>query len=98
MRGTNTDGFEPGFPKLLDEQKQELDSASYNANPDYVPPATSCAGSRSGVSINGNAAGGDVVDSCMESFDGTASPLAASEGCVDRATLLRPGILLPPRI
>jgi hypothetical protein len=27
------------FNKLLDEQKQELDSASYNANPDYVPPA-----------------------------------------------------------
>ena len=25
------------FNKLLDEQKQELDSTSYNANPDYVP-------------------------------------------------------------
>lgn len=78
------------FNKLLDEQKQELDSASYNANPDYVPPATNSSGSHGGVSISGNAAGGDVVDSCMESFDGTVSPYG-SEGCVDRATIAAAG-------
>jgi hypothetical protein len=78
------------FNKLLDEQKQELDSASYNANPDYVPPATNSSGSHGGVSISGNAAGGDVVDSCMEGFDGTVSPYG-SEGCVDRATIAAAG-------
>ena len=78
------------FNKLLDEQKQELDSASYNANPDYVPPAAAASGSRSGASMNGNAAGGDVVDSCMENFDGTVSPYG-SNGCVDRATVAAAG-------
>lgn len=78
------------FHKLLDEQKQELDSASYNANPDYVPPAAAASGSRSGASMSGNAAGGDVVDSCMENFDGTVSPYG-SNGCVDRATVAAAG-------
>ena len=73
------------FHKLLDEQKQALDSASYNTNPDYVPPAAAASGSKSGASMSGNAAGGDVVDSCMENFDGTVSPYG-SNGCVDRAT------------
>lgn len=78
------------FHKLLDEQKQELDSASYNANPDYVPPAAAASASRGGASMNGNAAGGDVVDSCMENFDGTVSPYG-SNGCVDRATVAAAG-------
>ena len=78
------------FHKLLDEQKQEPDSASYNANPDYVPPAAAVSGSRGGGSMNGNAAGGDVVDSCMENFDGTVSPYG-SNGCVDRATVAAAG-------
>lgn len=78
------------FNKLLDEQKQELDSTSYNANPDYVPPAAAASGSKSGASMSGNAAGGDVVDSCMENFDGTVSPYG-SNGCVDRATVAAAG-------
>lgn len=78
------------FNKLLDEQKQELDSASYNANPDYVPPAAAASGSKSGAPMSGNAAGGDVVDSCMENFDGTVSPYG-SNGCVDRATVAAAG-------
>lgn len=78
------------FNKLLNEQKQELDSASYNANPDYVPPAAAASGSRGGASMNRNATGGDVVDSCMENFDGTVSPYG-SNGCVDRATVAAAG-------
>lgn len=76
------------FNKLLNEQKQELDSASYNANPDYVPPANS--GASKGYSGNGTAASGDTVDQCMSSFDGTVSPYG-SEGCVDRATIAAAG-------
>lgn len=76
------------FNKLLTEQKQELDSASYNANPDYVPPANS--GASKGYSGNGTAASGDTVDQCMSSFDGTVSPYG-SEGCVDRATIAAAG-------
>lgn len=53
------------FHQLLDEQKKELDSASYNANPDYVPPAASSSGA---------IAGSSVVDECMANFDGTVSP------------------------
>jgi hypothetical protein len=76
------------FNKLLNEQKQELDSASYNANPDYVPPANS--GASKGYSGNGTAASGDTVDQCMSSFDGTVSPYG-SNGCVDRATVAAAG-------
>lgn len=76
------------FNKLLDEQKRELDSASYNANPDYVPPTTSS--TTGSYTSGGTAASGDTVDQCMESFDGTVSPYG-SEGCVDRATIAAAG-------
>ena len=76
------------FNKLLDEQKRELDSASYNANPDYVPPTTSS--TTDSYTSGGTAASGDTVDQCMESFDGTVSPYG-SEGCVDRATIAAAG-------
>ena len=76
------------FNKLLTEQKQELDSASYNANPDYVPPATTSSGAS--YTGNGTAVSGDTVDQCMSSFDGTVSPYG-SEGCVDRATIAAAG-------
>ncbi len=76
------------FHKLLDEQKQELDSASYNANPDYVPPAET--ESTSSVSTGGAVAGSSVVDACMANFEGTVSPYG-SEGCVDRATIAAAG-------
>ncbi|WP_292108099.1 hypothetical protein [Megasphaera sp.] len=76
------------FNKLLNEQKQELGSASYNANPDYVPPATTSSGTS--YTGNGTAASGDTVDQCMSSFDGTVSPYG-SEGCVDRATIAAAG-------
>ena len=76
------------FNKLLDEQKRELDSASYNANPDYVPPTTSS--TTGSYTSGGTAASGDTVDQCMESFDGTVSPYG-SNGCVDRATIAAAG-------
>ena len=76
------------FNKLLDEQKQELDSTSYNANPDYVPPAET--ESTSSVSTGGAVAGSSVVDACMANFEGTVSPYG-SEGCVDRATIAAAG-------
>ena len=76
------------FIKLLDVQKRELDSASYNANPDYVPPTTSS--TTGSYTSGGTAASGDTVDQCMESFDGTVSPYG-SEGCVDRATIAAAG-------
>lgn len=76
------------FHQLLDEQKQELDSASYNANPEYVPPAKTK--STASVSTRGAIAGSSVVDQCMANFDGTVSPYG-SEGCVDRATIAAAG-------
>ena len=76
------------FNKLLDEQKQELDSTSYNANPDYVPPAET--ESTSSVPAGGAIAGSSVVDACMANFEGTVSPYG-SEGCVDRATIAAAG-------
>lgn len=75
------------FHKLTDEQKKELDSASYNANPDYVPPKDT-QGKRKGKS--GALAGSSTVDQCMENFEGTVSPYGAS-GCVDRATVAAAG-------
>ena len=77
------------FHKLLDEQKQELDSASYNANPDYVPPAETKTSAQV-ASLGGSIAGSSVVDECMANFDGTVSPYG-SEGCVDRATIAAAG-------
>ena len=76
------------FNKLLTDQKQELDSASYNANPDYMPPATTSSGTS--YTGSGMAASGDTIDQCMSSFDGTVSPYG-SEGCVDRATIAAAG-------
>lgn len=76
------------FNKLLGDEKEELDSASYNANPDYVPPkeiktSKSKKGSR-------KTAGGDTIDSCMQNFDGTVSPYG-EKGSVDRATIAAAG-------
>lgn len=77
------------FNKLLDEQKQDLDSASYNANPDYVP--TQDEGKKaSGFTGKGRAVSSDAVDGSMAGFEGTVSPYG-SEGCVDRATIAASG-------
>lgn len=76
------------FNQLLDEQKKQLDSASYNANPDYVPPKETQSGSS--YTRGGTAAGGDTVDSCMTQFEGSVSPYGG-EGCVDRATIAAAG-------
>lgn len=76
------------FHKLLDEQKRELDSTSYNANPDYVPiPQSKKSKSRTS---RGSVAGSRVIDECMRNFEGTVSPYGA-EGCVDRATIAAAG-------
>ena len=76
------------FHQLLDAQKKELDSASYNANPDYVPPKDTPASA--GTAAGGERAGDSVVDECLSSFDGTVSPYG-SNGCVDRATIAAAG-------
>lgn len=78
------------FHQLLSEQQAELDSASYNANPYYIPPEPKTTKSKSKSKKTGATASGDTVDRCLSQYDGTVSPYG-SNGCVDRATLAAAG-------